>query len=506
MTPPKPILPRGNYINGRFESPSDASGEWTLKSPADLNDQVGRFTYAYADVDRAITSARGALKTWRLTSPESRADLLKRYQAAIKRREEDLIYTMAREVGKPLWECKTEVAAMVNKVDITLNDSMTLVSTLSLPGLMPETRGVCRYRPLGVMAVVGPFNFPGHLPNGHIVPALATGNVVVFKPSEKSPLVGQIIAECIDEAGFPSGVFSLVQGEREVGRRLVIHEGVDGVLFTGSYDVGVRIKQDTLLQHWKLLALEMGGKNPSIIWEDAPLDIAVHDTLVASFITAGQRCSATSRVFVHKSLVGPFTEKLHQAAKGFSIGHPFSNPFMGPLIDSGSVDRYLKFLGIAAREGNEILMRGKALELERPGHYVTPTICQISDASVEAAKKSVFQQTELFAPCVSITGVEDLDHAIELSNVTQYGLVASVYTAKEKTYLRCVDELQMGLVNWNKTTTGASSKLPFGGLKKSGNHFPTALPSTLYCTYPQASLEAEKPALPASPMPGLNWK
>lgn len=500
---------KGNFIKGEFVIPKDTNGEWTLKSPADLDDEIGKVSYSYSAIDEAVSAAREAFPSWRRLAQADRNEFLKKYQIALKRHEEDLMKAMAREVGKPLWECKTEVTAMVNKIDVTLNESLKYATDFEIPKIMPDTHGVCRYRPLGVAAVIGPFNFPGHLPNGHLVPALATGNTVIFKPSEKSPLVGEIMAECFREAGFPPGVFNLLQGEKEVSRRLCVHEGVDAVLFTGSYEVGLRIKQDTLPQYWKLLALEMGGKNSSIIWKDwsnDDLDFVIHENLVASFITAGQRCSATSRILVHREVYDRFVRRFHEAAKAFSIGHPFTNPFMGPVIDAGSVDRYLKFIGIAAREGCEVLMRGKALELEKKGHYVTPSICLVRDASLEVTKKSVFQQTELFGPCVSITPIEDLDHGIVLANATHYGLVSSVFTKDRAVYERCLDGLQMGLINWNKTTVGASSRLPFGGLKKSGNHWPTALSATLYCTYPLASLEVAEPQMPStSNYPGLNW-
>ena len=496
----------GNYINGAFQTPTESNGEILSRSPADLHDELGRFRYSYSAVDEAVLAARDASKKWRKTSLQERADALKRYQSALKRRETDLIEAIAREVGKPLWESKTEWQAMLNKVDITLNDSMKLVVFYELPQVMENTLGSCHYRPHGVMAVIGPFNFPGHLANGHIVPALATGNTVVFKPSEKSPLVGQLMAECFHEAQFPEGVFNLVQGEREVGRRLVVHEGVSGVLFTGSYEVGTRIKQDTLQQHWKLLALEMGGKNPVIVFGDAPMDTAIHESLFAAFVTAGQRCSATSRILVHESKLQEFVARFHERAKAFAIGHPLDNPFMGPLIDQSSVDRYLKFQGIAAREGCEMVMRGKALELRHPGYYVTPSIALAKEVSVSSIRKSIFQQTELFAPSVVIMPFREQDEAISLANETQYGLASSVFTADRAVFETCREELEFGLVNWNKSTVGAASKLPFGGFKKSGNHFPTALTSTLYCASPVASLEVAEPkaVLPGA-TPGLNW-
>jgi succinylglutamic semialdehyde dehydrogenase len=501
-----PLKVLGDYIGGEFHPPSDPTGEWTIASPAAAKDVIARIKYSYSEVDRAVQAARDAFRKWRLTSQTERNAVLGRYQNALKDREAILAETIARETGKPLWESKTEVAVILKKFDITLNESMPFLRDLEIPEVMPGTLGTARYRPLGALVVIGPFNFPGHLPNGHIVPALATGNTIIFKPSEKTPMTGQLMAEAAHEAGFPPGVFNLVQGERELSRRLSIHEGVAGVLFTGSYEVGTRIKQDTLQQHWKMLALEMGGKNPAIVWEDVDLDTVAYDLLTGAFLSAGQRCTSTSRVMIHQSLVEPFVEKIHRAAKAFKIGHPFENPFMGPLIDAQSVDRFQKFQPIAAREGFEIVMRGKSLDLPYHGHYVTPSIAVMKGGSVEQTRKSVFQQTELFAPMLAIQTIDSLDQAIALANATQYGLAAAVYTRSRKIFDECYRDLEFGVVNWNRSTVGSSSRLPFGGLKKSGNHRPTALTAVGYCTYPVATHEISDPKRPASIFPGLVWE
>ncbi len=499
---------RGNFLNGQFFKPHPINGEFISRNPGEFSDEIGKIEYSYSSVHDAVHSAKLAFANWRRLSFQERSEYLKRYQSILKRREGELAELIAREVGKPLWEAQTELTAMMNKVDITISESMRFIADFELTKLPDHVAGVCRYRPLGVMAVIGPFNFPGHLPNGHIVPALLTGNTIVFKPSEKAPIVGQVMAECFQEAGFPPGVFNMIQGEKEVGRRLCVHEEVNGILFTGSYEVGTRIKQDTLQQHWKLLVLEMGGKNSAIIWSDAQMDLAVFEVLSGAFLTAGQRCSATSRVIVHHQVLDEFISRFHTRSKAFSIGHPLDNPFMGPLIDQGSVDRYMKFLGIATREGCESVMRGKTLELSTQGNYVTPSICWAKDASIEQARKSIYQQTELFAPNVVILSVHEVEEAIALANVTQYGLVASVFTQNRSIYEKFWDGLEMGLINWNKSTIGASSRLPFGGFKKSGNHFPTALTATTYCAAPVSSLEvAEPPAIESvvAKTPGLNW-
>jgi succinylglutamic semialdehyde dehydrogenase len=309
-----PVKVLGDYIGGEFHPPSDPTGEWTLTSPAAGKDVIAKIRYSFSEVDHAVQSARDAFRSWRLTSQAERNEVLGRYQAALKKREAPLAEIISRETGKPLWEAKNEVSVMMNKFDVTLKESLPLIRDIEIPNVMPDTQGFARYRPLGALVVIGPFNFPGHLPNGHIVPALATGNTIIFKPSEKTPMTGQLMAEAAHEAGFPPGVFNLIQGERELSRRLSIHEGVAGVLFTGSYEVGTRIKQDTLQQHWKLIALEMGGKNPAIVWEDVDLDAVAYDVMTAAFLTTGQRCTSTSRVLIHESIADQFVEKIHKAA------------------------------------------------------------------------------------------------------------------------------------------------------------------------------------------------
>jgi len=501
-----PLKVLGDYIGGEFHPPSDPTGEWAVTSPAAAKDIVARVKYSFSEVDHAVQSARDAFRKWRSTPQSERNELLYRYQTALKKREAVLAETISRETGKPHWEAKTEVVVMLNKIDITIKESLPLIRDLEIPGVMPETLGTARHRPLGALVVIGPFNFPGHLPNGHIVPALATGNTIIFKPSEKTPMTGQLMAEAAHEAGFPPGVFNLVQGERELSRRLSIHEGVAGVLFTGSYEVGTRIKQDTLQQHWKMLALEMGGKNPAIVWDDIDVDTVTYDLLAGAFLSAGQRCTSTSRVLIHSAVADQFVEKLHKAAKAFKIGHPFENPFMGPLIDAQSVDRFQKFQPIAAREGFEIVMRGKNLDLPYGGYYVTPSIAFMKGGTLEQAKKSVFQQTELFAPMLAIQTVDSVEQAITLANATQYGLAAAVYTRSRKIFEECYRDLEFGIVNWNRSTVGSSSRLPFGGLKKSGNHRPTALSAVQYCSYPVATHEVEEPKMPQTLYPGLVWE
>jgi succinylglutamic semialdehyde dehydrogenase len=392
---------------------------------------------------------------------------------------------ICRDTGKSLWDATSEATALAAKIDITLNFSSQLVKEEVIENALPGVAGVVRHKARGVMAVIGPFNFPAHLPNGHIIPALMVGNTVVFKPSEQTPFVGQVLAKCLDEAKLPPGVFNMVQGDGEAGRRLVAHEFVDGILFTGSYEVGLKIKAETLNHYWKILALEMGGKNATVVWEDAEMDKAIYETLVGSFMSTGQRCSGTSRIIVHDKIAEEFTDRFYNSAKKLSIGHWSENPFMGPLINQPAVEKYIRFQEIANREGCENLMRGKQLELKHKGYYVTPSIHLVQKYD----PKSVYQKSEIFGPNVAIYRSSDFENTLDIVNSTGYGLVMALFTKNRDLFDKSLLEAKVGLLNWNRTTNGASSRLPFGGMGKSGNDRPSAHYAVQYCSVPVASLE-----------------
>lgn len=491
-------LYRGDYINKEFLIPSKPDGEFKDISPADKKDHIMTFEYAFDHVNKAVESAKKAFPQWAGLSVQERANYLLRLKEVYTSRKNDLAEAISRDMGKPLWEALTEAQAMIGKIDITLNESMKLVATQEIENALPGVKGVIRFKPRGVMAVLGPFNFPGHLPNGHIIPALITGNTVVFKPSEQTPYVGQVMAEMFHQADFPHGVFNLVQGLGETGRRLVAHELVDGILFTGSYDTGLKIKQETMTHYWKILALEMGGKNASIVWDDTDLDKAIYENLQSSFLTTGQRCSCTSRLILHKNIYDQFMDKFYQAAKKLTIGHWKDNKFMGPLINDTAVENYLRFQGIAVREGAECLMRGKPLD-NLNGSYVTPSIYLIDKPS----DKSVYQKTEIFGPNLAVYKTDDFDQTMELVNSTGYGLVTSIFTKQKELYDKLNQQARVGLVNWNRGTIGASSRLPFGGMDKSGNDRPSAHFAVQYCTVPVANLEDPTPFDASKLPPGL---
>ncbi|MDX9730162.1 MAG: succinylglutamate-semialdehyde dehydrogenase [Bdellovibrionales bacterium] len=491
----------GDYIDGQFIKPDRADGEFSAVSPADLSDVLARLEYRYDHVSRATEAARRAFPAWARLPEEQRFQLLRKLKDVYTAHATELAEVIARETGKPLWDATGEVRAMIGKIDITIEHSMRLVRQERFSNVLPGVDGVINHMARGVMAVLGPFNFPGHLPNGHIVPALATGNTIVFKPSELTPMTGQLMARLFEKAEFPKGVFNLVQGEGETGKRLVADENVDGILFTGSYETGLKIKQKTVEQYWKILALEMGGKNATIVWDDADLNKAIYETTIGAFMSTGQRCSCTSRVILHNSIADKFIDKFYETAKKLTIGHWKENPFMGPLINATAVEKYVRFQEIASREGAERLMRGKALDLDHKGYYVTPSICLVD----RYREDSVYQKTEIFGPNVAIYRVSDFDEALKINTSTGFGLVTSVFTKQKALYEETLYRGRSGLVNWNRTTNGASSKLPFGGLGKSGNDRPAADFAVQYCTVPVASLEDPTPYDPKAAPPGLSY-
>ncbi|MFS4459040.1 succinylglutamate-semialdehyde dehydrogenase [Bdellovibrio sp. HCB2-146] len=499
-----PISYKGDFINGKFVPVTKGDGEFKDISPADLNDMVMVVPFKHDHIDEACIAAKKAYPAWGMLTVEERKSYILRLKELFDAHTDQMAQIIARDTGKAMWDALTEAKNLGAKIDVTLNQSMKLVQEERITNALPQVDGVIRHRSRGVMAVVGPFNFPAHLPNGHIIPSLIAGNTVVFKPSEQTPAVGQFYAELFEKAQFPAGVFNLVQGDGAAGGRLVASEHVDGVLFTGSYEVGLKIKQETLTHYWKILALEMGGKNATVVWDDADMDKAIYETLVGAYMSSGQRCSGTSRVILHPKIAEQFTEKFYQAAKRLTIGHWSENPFMGPLINGAAVEKYIRFQEIANREHCESLMRGKALDLKHKGHYVTPSIHLVNKFD----PNSVYQKSEIFGPNVAIYQSDNFDEVMNIVNSTGYGLVMALFSKNKELYEEALFKARVGLLNWNRTTNGASSRLPFGGMGKSGNDRASAHYAIQYCTVPVASLEDPTAFDLSKALPGMNldWK
>ena len=436
------------------------------------------------DADAAVANARRAWPAWAAMALTSRIEAVRRYSNRVRSQSDQLAELIARETGKPIWEARTEAESVVKKIDISVTAYAERTSQRQLPS-QPNMRAALRHKPHGVLAVLGPYNFPAHLPNGHIVPALIAGNTVVFKPSEKTPAVGEFLVDCFQKAGLPAGVVNIVQGGAAIGKKLTQNEDIDGVLFTGSAHTGISLNRQFADRPDKILALEMGGNNPIIAWDTDDIYSAAVLIAQSAFLSAGQRCSAASRLIVRDGIYDRVVREVKKIADRLIIDEPFSKPapFMGPVIDNDTADGLTEsFLALMSAGGKPIKHMARPIDA-RP--FLTPGIIDVTDM-VERP------DIELFGPILQVIRVHDLDEAIAEANNTRYGLSAALVGGTAAEYNQFWSNSRAGIVNWNKMTVGASSEAPFGGIGLSGNHRPSAFYAADYCAYPVVSMEAEQ--------------
>ena len=476
---------KGHYLNGEFFSINTGKSRTSL-SPGDFSDEIMEWREdVVSPVEEACTIGKEASLSWMQVPLEERKTYLLRLKEVFQKKFRELAEVIARETGKPLWEARGETRALAGKVSVTLCDSLKLIQDVQIPQAMGDKPGWIRFRPRGLIAIIGPFNFPMHLPNGQILAALLSGNTVIFKPSEKTPASGQYLAECFDEAGFPKGVFQMIQGGGSVSSRLCENPLVDGILFTGSFTTGEKIRASVARHYNKILALEMGGKNSALIWDYKDLKQAISETLKGSFWTTGQRCSSTSHIILNKALSSNFKQAFIKHTEKLSIGHWKNNPFMGPLIDEESVQRFFHYQKNIKKEGGECLLEGQKLS-ELQGHYVTPGVYQL-----KFNPDSSFQTEETFTPQVGIYEVDTLEEALNIINYSEYGLVLSLFSENRQVQEEVFYRAKVGLLNYNRSTCGASARMPFGGMGRSGNDRPGGVSMISSCVTPVSLLEGE---------------
>ncbi|MCW1382435.1 succinylglutamate-semialdehyde dehydrogenase [Novosphingobium sp. KCTC 2891] len=436
-----------------------------------------------AAVAATVARARAALAGWSRTPLEDRIAVARAYAERLKAAGEDMARTIAQETGKPLWETRQEVGSMVGKVELSIRAQAERAGTRTDPS--PFGSAVLRHKPHGVMAVLGPYNFPGHLPNGHIVPALLAGNTVVFKPSEETPMTGEAMVRLWHEAGLPAHVLQVVQGARETGAALVDAD-IDGLLFTGSATTGAFLRRALVDRPHVILALELGGNNPLIAWDGEPE--AVAGIIAASaYATTGQRCSCARRLIVP---AGPDGDRMIEAvaalADRMTIGawDADPQPTLGSLISArAAANAHAAYQALVAG-GGRVIRPLTGVE-GRSEAFVTPAVVDVTGLTVS--------DTEIFAPVLQVRRAGSWDEAMALANATAFGLSAGLLSEDPARWEDFVLRSRAGVVNWNRPTTGASGAMPFGGLGSSGNHRPSAYYAADYCAYPVASFES--PAL-----------
>ncbi len=483
----KNLFINAQWLSGQgksFQSINPANGSVIWQANA-ANEQ---------QVDQAVQAARKAAWSWSQTSLDERIEIIKRFEQLLKDKKEALAEIIAQETGKPFWETLTEAGAMAGKIDISIRayDERTGVKENAMGAGLAATR----HKPHGVLAVFGPYNFPGHLPNGHIVPALIAGNTIVFKPSELTPAVAEFTVRLWQKAGLPDGVLNLVQGEVDTGIALANHPQIDGILFTGSETVGNILHKQVGGQPDKILALELGGNNPLILGQVEDLDAAVYHTIQSAYISAGQRCTCARRLFVPNNERGDqFMQKLSEAVRNIRVSHydDPDKPFMGPVVSEKAA--------LALVEAQEQLLAKGAKALVTMQHlkagtgFVSPALIDVTNIET--------QDEEFFGPILQVYRYDEFDAAIEEANNTRFGLAAGLFSDDKTEYDHFYQKIRAGIVTWNNQLTGASSAAPFGGVGNSGNHRPSAYYAADYCAYPVASIENPSCALPENLTPGV---
>lgn len=484
---------KGQYINGCW-----IKGKGSILES--INPAYGTLLWQGSsatapEVQAAYDAAHKALKSWAMTSFEQRSTLVKEFAQQVETNKTLLAQLISLETGKPLWESLTEVSAVIGKINLSIQAYQERCPNKETQ--TAEANHALRYKPHGVVAVLGAFNFPAHLSNGHIVPALLAGNTVLYKPSEQTPAVAEFIMECWHNSGLPLGVINCIQGDASCGKAL-LSQPIQGVYFTGSYATGLRIHQQFSDRPEVILALEMGGNNPLIIDEDIEdLDAAVYQTLLSSFMTSGQRCTCARRVMIPNSAKGnAFLDRLIKATKAITVGafNTEPEPFMGPVI---SYPQALKHLH--AQKSLIELGANPLLPMTLLAEYTG----LLSPGIIDMTSVTNPPDEEIFAPLMQIYRYDEFSEAIALANRTRYGLAAGLLSDNAAHYQQFFQEVHAGLINWNRPTTGAASSLPFGGVGFSGNHRPSAYFAADYCAYPIASMEQALLNKPAQLLPGI---
>ena len=487
-------MSQGNlYINGAW---SPAHGAvWNKLDPV-TQQPIWQGAEATADeVAQACQSARAAFVAWARRPLAERLEIIQCFATLLEQNKQQLATVISRETSKPLWETLTEVQSMVAKVAISVRayhertgESLTE---------MADGAASLRHRPHGVLAVFGPYNFPGHLPNGHIVPALIAGNTVVFKPSELTPWTAEETVKLWQAAGLPDGVLNLVQGGRSTGEALAQSSEIDGLLFTGSANTGYHLHQQLAGAPEKILALEMGGNNALIIDEITDIDAVVNLTIQSAFVSAGQRCTCARRLIIKNGTEGDaFIQRLVEVTRDLVVGQwdAEPQPFMGGVISLNAAQQILQaqqrlidlgatpLLSVTQPDANSSLLSAGILEVTGVSHV---------------------PDEEYFGPLSSIYRYDSFDEALKIANATRFGLSVGLVSPDRDLFERLLIEARAGIVNWNKPLTGASSAAPFGGVGASGNHRASAFYAADYCAWPMASLESDQVNLPEKLSPGI---
>ncbi len=481
----------GNFFNNQFHLPPTSGLESVetiirKKSPANLEQILWEAPVDYRHINPIIDSVMSGFDLWRNQKIEHRISLLKKFQQELSKRSQILLESISLETGFPSWEVDIDIQDAISKIDFLIENSLPRISELQIK--QPNNTSQLHHIPVGPCLIITPFNKNLISACEFITTSLLAGNSIIFKPSERMCYSSQIIVEALVAAQFPSGVINLIHGDAELTRRICRERKIKCIFFTGSKEAGKDIMDIASPDLHKTVLMALSSKNATILCKDANIDVAIPTLLQSCFLSAGQRCSSTSIVPIHKSLIGKVVSKFHELTKRIIIDHPTihpSTPFMGPLIDEQSLNNYLLFIGMAKRSGFEEIMRGKAIEKKHPGYYASPSICLASKFD----PKNHFLTSEFLAPNCTFIPFDEVDEAINICNSLDFGLITSIFTNSDPIKQKCLDEIQSGTINFNISTLYSNPNLPIVGIKNSGNNRSWGIASIDSCVYTRSSNE-----------------
>lgn len=476
----------GSGTSFKSENPATGNTLWTGNS-ANQNEVI-----------QAVQAAKAAFSNWGALKTEMRARFLQEYKRELQSNLSLLVERISKETGKPLWDSTNEVLAMIGKIDLSISAYSERCSEKFQD--LGSGQLITRHRPHGVVAIFGPYNFPGHLPNGHIIPALLAGNTIIFKPSEFTPWVAETMMELWEKCGLPSGVLNMVQGGKETGQFLLNQTELNGIYFTGSWSTGKMLLEKFASQPDKILALELGGNNPLVFDDVVNLEAAAYVTILSAYQTSGQRCTCARRLILPKnSNADAFLNLLIQMISKIQVGPSTDSPepFMGCLINEKAAQLVLQKQQELIDNGGKPLILSTLLNESKT--FLSPGLIDVTNVSNR-------KDEEIFGPLLQIIRVSDFEDSVKEANQTQFGLTAGLLSDHEEKYRQFFTQIHAGLINWNTPTTGASSAAPFGGIGKSGNYRPSGYYAADYCSYPVASIESSILKFPSQPLRGIRLK
>lgn len=480
------------FINNSWQN---ASGEeFVSKSPNSGGGILFSGNYATkANCNKAVLSAKQAQQKWFELGEEVRIEYIRKFVEIVKENKEELSHTISVEVGKPKWESDGEINSIINKIEPCIDAYKTRCSDIIIE--RGASKGITRFRPLGVLCIIGPYNYPMHMTNGQIMAGLIAGNTIVLKPSDKAPLCATKIIECWQKAGLPDGVINMVQGNGETVSHLIQNKDVNGVYFTGSYKVGQIISG--LCSTNQLCALEMGGDSPVVAWDSKDLRSTAITVIQGAFGTAGQKCVSTRKLIVPDNKFGKdLIKEIVKISKKIIVDKfdGKATPFMGPLRTPQMVENALKIQKYLLSKGGVSLLEAKKLPIGD---------CFISPCIIDVTNVKYSLKEEVFAPFLRVFRVKTFEDAITEANNSEYGLASSILTEDKELYNKFFENAKFGIINWNKPTVGSGAWAGFGGIKNSGNFRPSGYLASDFCSYAVSSAEAESLTNIATPK-GIN--